>query len=138
MAMNASTRITAGIATLLLALPTATTHVRAQEAEVKVGSARITINGTSNIHAWSAASSDVKVVRVKAAAVAEGDGWDALLAPGGVEAFELAIPAVSLSAPKKDLDKNMHKALKADQHPQIVFRLSRFESGGAPRARVRR
>ena len=59
MAMNASTRITAGIATLLLALPTATTHVRAQEAEVKVGSARITINGTSNIHAWSAASSDV-------------------------------------------------------------------------------
>ena len=127
MATKALTRLAAGMATLLLIMPAATTPAQAQDG-VKVGAARVTINGTSNIHAWTAATTEVKVVRVKAAA-AEGDGWDALLAPGGLEAFEIAIPTVSLSAPKKDLDKNMHKAMKAEQHPDVVFRLSRIENG---------
>jgi polyisoprenoid-binding protein YceI len=47
--------------------------------------------------------------------------------PGAIEAFEIAIPAAKLSSPKEGLDKNMHKALKAAEHPEITFRLSRFE-----------
>ena len=44
------------------------------------------------------------------------------LKPGSVEAFEIAIPAATLTSPKEGLDKNMHKALKVQEHPDITFR----------------
>ena len=47
--------------------------------------------------------------------------------PGSVEAFEIAIPAGTLTSPKEGLDKNMHKALKVQDYPDITFRLTRFE-----------
>jgi hypothetical protein len=53
--------------------------------------------------------------------------WEAILKPGALEAFEISIPAATLSSPKEGLDKNMHKALKATEHPDITFRLSRLE-----------
>ena len=53
--------------------------------------------------------------------------WDDVVKPGALEAFEIAIPAASLSSPKAGLDKNMHKALKVEQFPDITFRLTRLE-----------
>jgi polyisoprenoid-binding protein YceI len=44
--------------------------------------------------------------------------------PGELVAFEIALRADSLRSTKNDLDKNMHKALKAEQHPEIAFRLT--------------
>jgi len=57
-----------------------------------------------------------------------------LVAPGAVQAFEIAIPAATLTSEKDGLDKNMHKALKADQFTDITFCLTRLEPGAAPGA----
>ena len=54
--------------------------------------------------------------------------WENALKPGAVEAFEIAIPAATLTSPKDGLDKNMHKALKVQEHADITFRLVRFEA----------
>jgi polyisoprenoid-binding protein YceI len=39
----------------------------------------------------------------------------------------VVIPTVSLTSPKDGIDKNMHKALKATDHPEIRFRLASLD-----------
>ena len=93
-----------------------------------IDSARITISGTSNIHAYTATTTTVRVTRAQV----NGALADALK-PGSVEAFEIAIPAATLTSPREGLDKNMHKALQVKEYPDITFRLLRLEPrGGAP------
>lgn len=95
---------------------------------LKLTSSRISIAGTSNIHAYTASTSAMRVVRLQLATGALGVGvGEELLKPGAIEAFEIAIPASTLSSPKEGLDKNMHKALKVTEHPDITFRLIRVE-----------
>jgi polyisoprenoid-binding protein YceI len=101
-----------------------------------IDSARITISGTSNIHAYTASTTTVRVTRAQFAGPLEGsDLWASALKPGGMEAFEITIPASTLTSPREGLDKNMHKALQVTAHPDIVFRLLRLEPGtGTPAA----
>ena len=95
-----------------------------------IDSARITISGTSNIHAYTASTTTVRLTRAQLTCALEGpDMWSNALKPGAVEAFEIAIPAATLTSPRDGLDKNMHEALKVKDHPDIVFRLLRFEPG---------
>lgn len=103
---------------------------RAQErSSLAFTTARVTINGTSNVHAYSASTTAVRVTRVKlAAGVAGPEFWDAVVKPGGIEAFDISVAAAKLSSPKEGLDKNMHKALKVEQFPEITFRLLRLET----------
>ena len=109
------------VATNTLALLLATT------AMVAVSSASVTLAGTSNIHDYSATTSTVRLTGARVVQpVADADG---LLAPGAVEGFEVAVPAATLVSDKDGLNKNMHKALLADKHPNIVFRLARIEAG---------
>ena len=97
-----------------------------------IDTARITINGTSNIHPYTASTTAVHVTRLQLGnAVAGPAFWDEIVKPGGLTAFEIAIPAATLTSPKEGLDKNMHKALKAAEFPEITFRLQRIESKGA-------
>jgi polyisoprenoid-binding protein YceI len=99
------------------------------QSPLAIESGKVTIAGSSNVHAWTAASTKIRVTRARIApAVAGANLWDAALKPGTVEAFEIAIPAATLSAPKGDLDKNMHKALKVTEHADITFKLVRFEA----------
>ena len=104
-----------------------------------IDTARITIAGTSNIHAYTASTTAVRVSRVALASGVSGPAfWDAIVKPGALETFEVAIPAAQLSSPKEGLDKNMHKALKVQEHPDITFRLTAVEPGsgtGALKAR---
>lgn len=101
-----------------------------------LGPGRISIAGTSNIHAYTASTSTVRVTRIQlASGVAGPSFWDEIVKPGALEAFEIAIPAATLASPKEGLDKNMHKALKATEHADITFRLRRLEPrSGAPGA----
>jgi polyisoprenoid-binding protein YceI len=93
-----------------------------------IDSARITISGTSNIHAYTASTTTMRVTRAQIAGLLEGsDLWSAALKPGGMEAFDVTIPAATLTSPREGLDKNMHKALQVTEHPDIVFRLLRLE-----------
>jgi polyisoprenoid-binding protein YceI len=55
----------------------------------------------------------------------------AILNPGAIQAFDIAIKTTSLTSPKEGLDKNMYKALRAAEFPEIVFRLQRVAANGA-------
>jgi len=79
------------------------------QAPLTIDSGRVTLAGTSNVHAYTASTTKV-------------------LATGTVDAFVITIPAATLASPKGDIDKNMHKALKVDECPDITFRLIRFDS----------
>jgi hypothetical protein len=97
---------------------------------LKLISSRVTLAGTSNIHPYTASTTAARAVRVQVARGVLGEGGitDAILKPGGLEVFEITIPAATLSSPKEGLDKNMHKALRVAEHPDIAFRLLRLEA----------
>jgi polyisoprenoid-binding protein YceI len=117
--------------TLALGLSMAAS-LRAQEpgsSPLAVGASRVSIAGTSNIHAYTASTTALRVTRVKLATPVTGPTfWDEIVKPGALEAFEIAIPAATLASDKEGLDKNMHKALKVKEHADITFRLLRVES----------
>jgi polyisoprenoid-binding protein YceI len=122
---------------LYAVVPTAATWQEASPSPLKLASSRVSIAGTSNIHAYTASTTAARIVRLQVASGAlRTNVWEEVFKPGAIEAFEISIPAATLSSPKEGLDKNMHKALKATEHPDITFRLSRFESTapGAVRA----
>ena len=103
--------------------------LRAQEpGPLALDTARVTIAGTSNVHAYTASTETVRITSVQLGGRGAGPTlWDDAVKPGGLVAFEIAIPAASLTSPKEGLDKNMHKALKVTEHPHITFRLVRLE-----------
>ena len=136
----ARTALSCTVATGLYMAAAAT--VPAQEpgsSPLALGTSRVSIAGTSNIHEYSASTTAIRVTRVRLANSLAGPAlWDEIVKPGALEAFEIAIPAATLSSPKEGLDKNMHKALKVNDHPDITFRLLRVEpragTAGALRA----
>jgi len=121
-------------AVLTLGLHAAATAGAASPASVSLSSARVSIAGTSNIHPYTASTNDVRVVRVQIATTVAGGDWADVLTPGAIGAFELSIPAATLSSPREGIDKTMHKALKVAEFPEITFRLSRLEAAAAPGA----
>ena len=139
MAFRHSARTVLGCALTTFCLAAGTAAVTGQEAApmpLALDTARITIEGTSNIHAYTASTTTARLTRVQlAAGVAGPDFWASVTRLGALETFEIAIPAATLTSPKKGLDKNMHKALNVEQHADITFRLLRLEPGtGAPGA----
>jgi polyisoprenoid-binding protein YceI len=86
-------------------------------------SARVSIAGTSNVHDYTAATSDVRLTAI------EVNGWTAdgsieqLLQPGTLTRFDVTISASTLKSAKDGLNKNMYKALKVQNHPDIRFQL---------------
>ena len=131
-----TTTIAGGIAlTLSVAALTAGADTQANQAPLALNTARVTIDGNSNLHPYTATTTAVRLTRAHIADdVAGPDFWVNVLKPGALEAFEISVPALKLSSPKEGLDKNMHKALKAQEHPDITFRLLRLEPGTAPGA----
>jgi polyisoprenoid-binding protein YceI len=97
-------------------------------ASLALTSARVTIDGTSNIHAYTASSTAVRVAAVDVDTAAGTNALDRALEPNAVRAFEVVIPTTSLTSPKDGIDKNMHKALKASEHPDIRFRLRSLDA----------
>jgi YceI-like domain len=121
------------VLTCALGLHIAGASAAAQDAErhpLTLASGRVTIAGTSNVHEYTAHTTTVRLTCVKlGAAVSGANLWDEIVKPGALEAFEIAIPAATLTSPKEGLDKNMHKALKVQDHADITFRLLRLEPG---------
>jgi polyisoprenoid-binding protein YceI len=96
-------------------------------------SAKVTIAGTSNIHEYTASTTKVRMTRAQlGASVVGADFWENALKPGAVETFEISIAAGTLTSPREGLDKNMYKALKVQEYPDITFRLVRFDLTGKP------
>src|SRR5687767_4210013 len=100
--------VTTALAVALAATLTLPTHAAAP---LSIASARVTVNGTSTLHPWTASSTTVTLTGVDVAGTAEGDVLEHALEPGALKAFAIAIPVLSLTSPKDGIDKNMHKAL---------------------------
>jgi polyisoprenoid-binding protein YceI len=103
---------------LFLAATAAT--LGAQSAKIAVVPASsITVEGTSNVHAWHLTSAtfttDIEMVAPVAAAAK-------------VEAVTLTLPVTTLKSGKGGLDKNTYKALNAEKHPDITFRMTSYDA----------
>ena len=99
-------------------------------APLTLNSARVSLDGTSNVHAFTASTATVTIRGIEIAGAPGEDVLDHLLQPGALKGFEVSIPAASLTSPKEGIDKNMHKALKAQEHRDIRFRLRALEPAG--------
>ena len=98
------------------------------QAPLALTTSKITIAGTSNVHDYTATTTQAKVTKVQLGTAAPGTTfWEDVQKPGGLQAFEIAIPALTLKSTKDGLDKNMYKALKAEKFPQITFTMARME-----------
>jgi hypothetical protein len=116
---------------LVTALVVAPTGRAAEGGPLTLTSAKVSIDGTSNIHAYTASTTDVRVAAIDVAGTPGEDGLAYVLQPGALKVFEVVIPAASLKSDKNDLDKNMHKALKVQEFAEIKFRLRSLEAAGA-------
>lgn len=89
---------------------------------LKEGS-RLWFAGTSTVRSWSC-----EAPRIVAAIDAAAGAPSAVL--GGTKAVrtvELTFPVASLDCDNRTMNDHMRKALNAERHPQIVFRLSGYE-----------
>lgn len=118
--------------TLVLACAAVATTVtaRATDTPLSLNSARVSLEGTSNIHAYTASTTSVTLTTAQMGGTATADPLEHVLQPGGLETFEITIPAATLVSEKGDLNKNMHKALKVQEHPNIRFRLLALQGAG--------
>jgi hypothetical protein len=117
--------------------PIAAQGQEAAPGALRLLSSRVSLAGTSNIHPYTASSTAARLVRLQVAPEVSGAVvLDAIVKPGALTAFEIAIPAATLTSPREGLDKNMHKALKVTEHADITFRLVRLE-GSDPAGAMR-
>ncbi len=109
--------------------------VFAQESPVVVSSATVTVSGTSTVLDWSATTKEAQTRNVKVTNDLPGGDffWVGVIQPGAVESFEVVVPVAALTSDRDNFTADMHVALKADVHPDIVFTLARMEKrpGGA-------
>lgn len=94
----------------------------ARGSQVSVTSATLSISGTSTMHPYTVSTRALKV----SAAIASAADAQALLQPGALQGFELQIPVNTFTSEKDGLTKQMFKAMKADKHPTITFRLNDY------------
>jgi len=105
----------------------------AQPAALTIESAKVALSGTSNVHDYTASTTNVRLTRVVLGpGLAVPAPWDEVQKAGGLAGFDITIAAATLSCPRDGVDKNMHKALKVESHPDITFSLTRLE--GSPGA----
>jgi polyisoprenoid-binding protein YceI len=129
--MRATTFIAiSAAAALTLSTSTLIAGAGAASSPLSIAAATVTVEGTSNVHDWTASTSAVVLTAVETA-TSEGDVLEEALQPGALKAFEVRIPAKGLTSPKEGIDKNMHKALKVEAHPHITFKLRTLEPAGA-------
>jgi polyisoprenoid-binding protein YceI len=94
----------------------------AQGSNISVTNAVLSISGTSTMHPYTVSTKTLKV----AGGIATSPDLKGLLQPGVLQEFELQIPVNSFASDKDGLTKQMAKALKADKHPVITFKLNGY------------
>ena len=84
------------------------------------------VEGDSTLHTWS---STATVVLIDLAPSAEGADAAAAVAAGALKSLELSVPVADLKSGENGLDKNMRKAMNADKHPAVSFKLLGWDLG---------
>lgn len=96
----------------------------------------IRLEGTSTLHDYECATSQVEVEGTVEGA--PGDGIEPTLRQGHVRGFVVRVPVATLRSGKSRLDRNLCEALREPEHPAIVFRLDAIAVGedGDPGAEI--
>jgi len=101
-----------------------------QERSLALASSKLTIDGSSNLHEWSATTTDVRITQAKlGVSLSDANFLEAIVKPGAFEAFEIAVPVATLKSGKDTLDKNMYKALKSPEVANVTFRATKLQAG---------
>ncbi len=81
----------------------------------------LTVSGTSSLHDWSceAREADLSAELADGASTAEVDGGGFVVSGG-----TFRVPTAALRCGKGPMDKNLRRALDAEEHPEIVFELT--------------
>lgn len=88
--------------------------------------ARLVVNGDSTLHKWQA---DATELSIQGGLDKPGEPLAAIQAQG-LRSLELVAQVKGLKSKDKGLDRNMHKAMDADRHPEIRFSLSGYTLKG--------
>ena len=89
------------------------------------------VSGTSTVHAWESTTTAPVVSVTRRPAAAAGD-FRALVRASAIQSVDVQVPVHSLHSPRKGLDANLYKALKADAHPTIEVHLDHYTPAKAP------
>ncbi len=111
---------TLSAALLLLALPASAVELTLAPSSV------LWLEGDSSLHPFSSTST---AVAASLSLEAPGDAAAALSAKAPAR-MTLTVPVASLKSAHGGLDKNLQKALKAGEHPDIVFALRSYKAEG--------
>lgn len=93
---------------------------------LKLGSARVTIAGHSNIDEFTASTVDARLVEFTLK-----PGATDVFAPGVIDTFDIVVRAASLATFYPAFDRDLHAALKTAAFPDVTFRLSWIEPAAA-------
>jgi polyisoprenoid-binding protein YceI len=93
---------------------------------------RLWLDGTSTLHPYTSTAN-----RLQVSFAQDTTRWprpvsslaeiEEVMRQGGVTALEVLVPVSGMRSGKSGLDRNMQKALQAEAHPAIRFRLGRYE-----------
>ena len=100
---------------ILMSLALAAPSALAGDLELRSGSA-LWLEGDSTLHAY----------RSEATRLELEFSWKGAATLGSPASLSLRVPVAGLKSEHKGLDKNLRKALAADEHPDIVFALSSY------------
>ncbi|MFL5582028.1 MAG: YceI family protein [Gemmatimonadaceae bacterium] len=97
----------------------------AQGARLKPGAgSRVVIQGTSNMHKWDCVSTSFT-------GTAEVPSGTPAEVGKAVTSLAVTIPARSIDCGNGTMNNNLRKAMKAEQHPNVTFRLTSYDAAPA-------
>lgn len=121
------------VALAALAFSGSLAQAGSRELALQPGS-KLWLTGSSTVSAYKSQASKLEVTfqhdPARWAAEAKGaEAVDRLIRAGGVTSMNVVVAVKGLHSPKEGLDKNMYKALKAEQYPEIRFRMTGYQVG---------
>lgn len=124
--MNRRTLIRLGLIAILLSFGRATSAdiASADQRASLAEESRLWLVGDSTLHHYE---SDARKIEMDARFATGPETIDQKLRLGKLAALEVTIPVRDMKSHSAQLDRNMQKAMKADEDPDIVFQMSRYE-----------
>jgi YceI-like protein len=115
---------------LVVAPASADTRAKGMPIDVTLGAgSALWLEGTSNVHDFVCRTAEVEATLTgdsSAAPTVGAASLYALIGASGVRGMAVRVPVKSLRSEKEGLDKNLQKAMKADQFPDVQFALGPY------------
>ncbi len=97
--------------------------LQADQASAQRSSVDFTVSGTSTVRGWTCEVTGSAQVTVGSATPVRG-------LADGVQEATLTVPVDDFVCPDEEMTEHLLEALRADEFPEIIFRLVRYEASG--------